>query len=92
MPAEISGNQIRIRMKDPELFSEWGTDDVGSPGKIQRVAGKNKRTGNWETQSWRINLNDYSNVNEVISEIKKLKEINGSQKYEAIKLAKEYFK
>lgn len=89
---ELRGEQLRIRMKDPKYFSEeYGTQDVGSPGKLQRVSAKLKNSEKWETQSWRINLDDYSNSNEAISEIKKLK-ISSSQKAEAIKLAKEYFK
>jgi hypothetical protein len=92
MPAEIRGQNLRIRMEDPTKYSEFRVEDVGSPGKLQIIIGKFKRTDNWGIQSYRVNLDDYSNVNEVISEIKKLKTLTGKQKAEAIKLAREYFK
>jgi len=92
MSAELVGNQIRIRVKDPNLFSEFRTEDIGDTGKLQLIIGRLNNTVTWTLQSYRFNLDDYSNVNEVISEIKKLKTITGKQKAEAIKLAKEYFK
>jgi len=86
MPTEIVGQQLRIRMHDPKNFLKFRTQDVGEVGKLQRVAGYSKKTG-WVTQSWRLNLLDYKNVNEVIKEIKKLK-IPASKKKEAIKIVK----
>jgi hypothetical protein len=92
MPVELSGQQIQIRIREPELFSEIKTADPGEEGRLQLIVGKLKKSGNWTLQAYRINLNDYSNVNEVINEIKKLKTITGSQKADAIKIANNYFK
>jgi len=92
MPVELSGQQIRIRITDPKKYDDFRTEDVGEEGRLQLIVGKLKKSGNWTLQAYRINLNDYSNVNEVIDEIKKLRTITSSQKADAIKIAKDYFK
>jgi hypothetical protein len=91
MPVEIKGQQLRIRVNNPKKYSEILTDDVGEKGELQRIAGRIKRTNKWETQSWRLNLNDYSSVKEVIQQIKELKAPYLDKK-KAVKLSKEYFK
>jgi hypothetical protein len=57
MPVELKGQQIRIRIRSPKQFTKFRTQDVGSPGKLQRIVGYSKKTG-WITQSWRLNLKD----------------------------------
>jgi len=90
MVVEIKGQQLRIREKSPKKFISFATQDVGSKGRLQRVAGYNKKLG-WQTQAWRLNLNDYRNVDEVIAQIKKLK-TSSKHKSKAVKLVKKYFK
>ena len=48
MPIEIRGQQLRIRVKDPRLFSVFRIHDVGRKGYLQRVAGKYKNKNKWE--------------------------------------------
>ncbi len=86
MPVEIVGQQLRIRMYNPDVFTKFKTQDVGRKGRLQRVVGYSRKTG-WQTQSWRLNLADYSNVNEVVRQIKNLK-IPSSKKNEAISLVR----
>jgi hypothetical protein len=47
-------NFWNIRIKDPEQFDEFATQDIGMIGGIQRIAGFKDRTGQWSTQAWRI--------------------------------------
>ena len=88
---EIQGQQLRMRVHSPGKYTEFKTDDVGEKGELQRIAGRIKRTNKWETQSWRLNLNDYSSIKEVIQQIKELKAPYLDKK-KAVKLTKEYFK
>jgi hypothetical protein len=90
MVVEIKGQQLRIREKSPRKFSDFATQDVGSKGRLQRLAGFNKKSG-WQTQAWRFNLNDYKSSNEVINQINRLK-TSPKHKAKAIKLVKQYFK
>jgi hypothetical protein len=59
MTVEIKGQQLRIRVANPKNFVKFRTQDVGTRGKMLRVAGMT-RSGTWRTQSWRFNLDDYS--------------------------------
>lgn len=86
MPAEKIGNQIRIRVKDPQEFSEFRTDDIGEKGKLQRVAGY--KDGNWYTQSYRLNLGDYDNIGQAKKDLYSIREITQSQRSKAYKLIK----
>lgn len=82
MPVDFKGQQLRIRLLNPKLFTKFRTQDVGKKGRLQRVAGYSKSLG-WKTQSWRLNLKDYKNIDEIIKQIKKLR-INNKLKQEAI--------
>lgn len=44
---------IRIRILDPKLFrkSSLRTHDIGRKGFSKRIAGKLKKTGEWQTQA-----------------------------------------
>ena len=58
---EVRGNSVRVRLKDPSKYTEFRTQDVGRPGYTQRIAGYNPKTGKWETQAWRFDLEDLKN-------------------------------
>ena len=87
---EIKGQQIRIRVKDPSKYTKFGTQDVGKTGKLQRVAGY--KDGKWETQAFRVNLGDYSKLEDVKKDIMSIREISPEKKAQAIKLATVYIK
>jgi hypothetical protein len=72
MVIELRGNQIRIRVKDPAGATDFGTQDVGMRGRLQRVAALYPGKG-WRTQAWRLNLRDYASYSEVVNELKKLR-------------------
>lgn len=58
MPIEIKGEHLRVRVKNPNQFSEFRTQDVGAPGHSQRISGYNKRKKKWETQAWIFPISD----------------------------------
>jgi len=86
MVVEIKGNQIRIRILNPRRFSKFRTQDVGSKGRLQRIAAFSKKTG-WKTQAWRLNLKDYRGLKDITRTIRRLR-IKLSLKKRAIILAK----
>jgi hypothetical protein len=90
MPIEIKGNQLRIRVRNPQQFSAFRTQDVGSKGKMERIAGM-KRGDGWMTQAWRFNLGDYAGFGEVKHDILSLKDITKEKKATAIKKARGFF-
>lgn len=69
IPVEIKGQQLRIRVRPPRLYSVFRVHDVGKKGRLQRVAGKRKTTGEWETQSWRLNLSHYKSVTDALVDL-----------------------
>lgn len=85
MTVEIKGSQLRIRVKNPRLFSKFRVHDVGVKGRLQRIAGYSK--GKWQTQAWRLNLNDYRSKDEIIKQIRRLR-ISSKLKRRAINLVK----
>lgn len=95
MPVEIKGNQLRIPVRNKKLFKKgkqfWGTQDVGRKGGLQRLAGRLKKTGEWETQSWRLNLSDYSRIDIIISQINRLK-VGVAKKRRARLLARKWWR
>lgn len=90
MSVEIKGRQLRIRVRQPKGFSKYRTQDVGSKGKLMRLAAYSKKTG-WVTQAWRINLKDFNSIDKIMKTISSLR-IPKKPKFEAISLAKKYFK
>ena len=89
MPIEIVGQQLRIRVTSPKKCLQYGTQDVGAPGKLQRLGCRTK--GGWVTQSWRLNLKDYASFYEILADLNSIKELKGKQKTEARKLAKKWW-
>ena len=79
MPVEIVGQQLRIRVKSPKGATKFGTQDVGSKGKLQRVAGLYK--GVWKTQSWRLNLKDYRGYLSASNDLLKIRKYISEAKY-----------
>ena len=55
---EVTEEYVRLRLRNPGLYEEWGTHDVGRKGHTKRVAGKRKDTGEWETQAWLFRRED----------------------------------
>lgn len=47
---------VRIQMRDPINFRKdsFRTHDIGREGYSKRIAGIDKKTGDWKTQSWLI--------------------------------------
>lgn len=86
---EIKGQQLRIRVKNPVKGAKFGTQDVGKKGRLQRVAQKTAK--GWETQSFRLNLSDYENIEDVKKELGGIKGLLPQKKSQALKEAKKYF-
>lgn len=51
------GNFFRINVRPKTGFVRFRTQDVGSPGHVQRVAGK-RSSGSWDTQTWLVSKED----------------------------------
>lgn len=51
------GKYYHIELRPDEDFATYRTQDVGSPGHIQRVAGK-RESGAWATVKWLIGKDD----------------------------------
>jgi hypothetical protein len=51
------GDYYRIVVRPKEDFVTFRTQDVGSPGHVQRVAGK-RRSGSWGTRAWLVGKAD----------------------------------
>lgn len=73
MPVEIKGQQLRVRIRNPKMFAEFKTHDVGQTGRLQRIAGLTK-SGRWLTQAWHINLADYSTPKGAVETLRSLYE------------------
>jgi len=66
MPVEIVGQQLRIQIFPPKYDGyEYRTLDVGEPGKLQFIRMLDTKTGEWLTQSIRLNMADYDTWEEV---------------------------
>ena len=94
MPVEIRGQQLRIRVRSPKGVVEWGTQDVGRKGKLQRIAGYYPKKG-WLTQSWRLNLSTYRNEKDAILDLNRIyrsKSITRRQYSYARNLIKRWFR
>lgn len=61
MPVDFTKNQVRYRLKNPELFEKGTlrTVDIGRIGHTELVRGILKDTRKWDTQSVRISREDY---------------------------------
>ncbi len=65
MPVELKGQQIRVGVTDKRRYDKFRTEDTGRKGFFQIVMGREKRSGLWEIQSYRINLSDYETFERV---------------------------
>ena len=94
MPVEIKGQQLRFRIRNPKIFGEetFRTYDIRGDGKLQRVAGQLKSTGEWRTQAWHINMKDYYTLNEIKSEITGLHKRQSISDEQAMKAYKQVTK
>jgi len=86
---EIIKNILHIRIKSPDLALKFATQDVGTSGKLQRVAAYYK-DGGWQTQSWRIRVSEYTRLADVMQEVEQLN-ISQYKKDEAKKLIKKWW-
>jgi hypothetical protein len=68
MPVELKGNQLRIRVLPSEGSTKIRIQDVGTKGKLQRVAAFYPGRG-WKTQGWRLNLKDYKDEKEMLKDL-----------------------
>ncbi len=88
MPVELKKSTLRIRVKDPKLFKVFRTDDIGTEGKLKRIAGYTGK--DWLTQAYLLQLNDYNSFAQAKKDINQLR-IPITKKAKAIKLAKKYY-
>ncbi|MBN9518080.1 hypothetical protein J0H58_06110 [bacterium] len=51
------GGFYRITVRPKEEFVTFRTQDVGSPGHVERLAGK-RPSGSWDTQTWLVSKQD----------------------------------
>ena len=51
------GEYYRIVVRPKEEFVAFRTQDTGTPGHIERVAGK-RQSGSWSTQAWLVSKDD----------------------------------
>ena len=89
MPIEIVGQQLRIRVSSPKKCLQYGTQDVGAPGKLQRLGCRTKK--GWRTQAFRLNLKDYADLNGIWKDLNSIKGLKGKQKIEAKKLVNKWW-
>ena len=92
MAVEIKNNTLRIRLIDPEHFDKFRTKDVGRKGRLQIIIGlfKPPYKGNSKTQSIRMNLMDYKNAHDAITEVDNLN-IADTKYFKAHKLITKWF-
>ena len=96
MTVEIKGQQLRIRVRNLKYFTEgtFRTHDVGKNGKLHRIAAIHKVSRKWRTQSWRLNLLNYSALDDIYRELGSLyskEQITRKQYVEAAKFAKNWW-
>jgi hypothetical protein len=94
MPVELKGQQLRIRVRNPKLFSKFRILDVGKKGRLQMVIGKLKNKNKWVAQSWRLNLDTYRNWQDAESDLGPLYvkgDITYMQYANALNLIKKWF-
>lgn len=93
MTVEIVGEQLRLRILSPRLCvpDSFRIQDVGRSGRLQRVACISRRSRRFMTQSWRLNLSDYSSPEDAAAELSSIKGISRSQKSRASGLIRAWF-
>jgi hypothetical protein len=88
MMPEIVGNQLRIRVENPDKFKAFRTKDIGQKGKLQIILGYTGKV--WMTQSYRFNLHDYHSMSALMHDLNSVK-VTPSQYKRAVRLGKIYF-
>jgi hypothetical protein len=93
MPVEIVGQQLRISLFEPKYDgTEFRVLDVGEPGKLQFIRMLDKKTGEWTTQSIRLNLADYDKWEDVVKDLERVKHMIDEKTYrQAYELAKDFY-
>jgi hypothetical protein len=84
-PAEVRGQQLRIRVLEPKKRARYRVHDVGRRGRLQLTLMDGK------VQSYAINLKDYESRDMVLFEIGQLR-LTPSQKAEAVSLVNKYWR
>jgi hypothetical protein len=84
-PAEVRGQQLRIRVKPPKEGARFRVHDVGQKGRLQLTL------MDGEVQSYVLNLDDYPSKDHVLFEIGNLR-LTPSQKAEAVSLVNKYWR
>lgn len=68
------GKFYRIVVRPKGEFTSFRTQDVGSKGHLERLAG-HRRSGSWDTESWLVSKNDaHISGNKLIITNKKVKD------------------
>lgn len=83
-PAEVRGQQLRIRVLEPRKNARYRTHDVGKRGRLMLTL------MDGEVQSYRINLKDYPTRDMALFEVSNLN-ISREQKAEAVRLINNYW-
>jgi hypothetical protein len=93
MTVEIVGQSLRIQLVEPKYDDiEFRTLDVGEPGKLSFVRMLDKKTGEWTTQSIRLNLADYDRWEDVEKDLERIKKLVDEKTYkQALILAKDFY-
>ena len=88
---EIKSQQLRIRMTSPKRYEQFRTKDVGQKGKLQIVVAKDRNTGDWQTQSYRLNLSDYNSKEVAIKDLNSIKGLSKTKHSQALKEINKWF-
>jgi hypothetical protein len=93
MPVEIVGQSLRIQITEPKYDDIiYRTLDVGEPGKMMFIRMLDKKTGEWTTQSIRLNLADYDKWEDVVKDLERVKHMINEKTYkQAYELAKDFY-
>lgn len=51
------GEFYRIQVRPKDEFVTFRTQDIGTPGHVERLAGK-RQSGSWDTQTWLVSKQD----------------------------------
>lgn len=84
-PAEIRGQQLRIRVLKPKKKARYRVHDVGRRGKLQLTL------MDGQVQSYVLNLKDYPSKDHVLFEIGQLR-LTPAQKAEAVSLVNKHWR
>ena len=89
MGAELVGQQVRVRIRNPDIFSGFRIKDVGKRGRLQIVFGR--KDGTWLTQAYRFNMQDYHNYHDFLGDLHSTR-VKNKNISKADDIAREWFK